>query len=78
MPDLIVTDLQMPAGGGAGLFDNVRQHPKTSMIPVVIVTAQDSEEVRQAALASGVAGYLPKPVDHDLLVRTLKSALGEG
>jgi CheY-like chemotaxis protein len=52
VPDLIVTDLQMPRMDGLGLVEAVRsRHPS---VPVVLVTAHRSEEIAaRAAMRSG-------------------------
>jgi two-component system, OmpR family, alkaline phosphatase synthesis response regulator PhoP len=76
-PDLIILDIRMPAGGGGGLFKNLQQHVRTSLIPVIFITAYPSEDVRDAAFASGATDFISKPIDPDELLRKVKSALGE-
>lgn len=57
-PDLVLTDLQMPVMSGLELVRQVREnHP---LIPVILMTAQGSEEIAVQALASGAASYVPK------------------
>lgn len=57
-PDLVLTDLQMPVMSGLELVRAVRdQYP---LIPVILMTAQGSEEIAVQALASGAASYVPK------------------
>jgi CheY-like chemotaxis protein/anti-sigma regulatory factor (Ser/Thr protein kinase) len=58
LPDLIVTDLQMPRMDGLALVQAVRgKHPS---VPVVLITAHGSEEIAARALRSGAASYVPK------------------
>lgn len=58
LPDVIVTDLQMPRMDGLALVQAVRcEHPT---VPVVLVTAHGSEEIAARALRSGAASYVPK------------------
>jgi CheY-like chemotaxis protein/anti-sigma regulatory factor (Ser/Thr protein kinase) len=58
LPDLIVTDLQMPRMDGLALVQAVRgRHPS---VPVVLITAHGSEEIAARALRSGAASYVPK------------------
>ena len=58
LPDLIVTDLQMPRMDGLALVQAVRsEHPT---VPVVLVTAHGSEEIAARALRCGAASYVPK------------------
>jgi CheY-like chemotaxis protein/anti-sigma regulatory factor (Ser/Thr protein kinase) len=58
LPDLIVTDLQMPRMDGLALVESVRSgHPS---VPVVLITAHGSEEIAARALRCGAASYVPK------------------
>ncbi len=76
-PDLILLDLQMPAGGGAGVFEALQKNVRTSLIPIIFVTAVTDGEVREACLASGAADFITKPVDPSDLLRRVRRALGE-
>ena len=73
LPDLIVTDLQMPRMDGLALVEAVRrEHPS---IPVVLITAHGSEEIAARALRKGAASYVPKRnLAHDL-AETLEQVL---
>ena len=44
-------------------------------IPVIILTGKDSLENQQRAVGSGVKAYLRKPVDNDVLLKTLQAVL---
>src|SRR5262249_37555573 len=58
LPDIIVTDLQMPRMDGLALVEAVRkEHPS---VPVVLITAHGSDEIAARALRSGAASYVPK------------------
>jgi CheY-like chemotaxis protein/anti-sigma regulatory factor (Ser/Thr protein kinase) len=58
LPDLIVTDLQMPHMDGLTLVETVRG--KYPTVPVVLITAHGSEEIASRALRFGAASYVPK------------------
>jgi len=65
-PDLLVTDLVMPEMDGLELTLKLRQ--SNPGLPIVIMTAQGSEEIAVKALAAGAASYVPKRiVAYDLL-----------
>ncbi len=65
-PDLIVTDLQMPELNGLELVQEVkRSYP---MVPVILMTAQGSEQIAVKALECGAASYVPKVRLSDELV----------
>jgi CheY-like chemotaxis protein/anti-sigma regulatory factor (Ser/Thr protein kinase) len=57
-PDIVVTDLQMPQMNGLDLVTAVRRN--YPLVPVVLMTAQGSEDIAVQALQKGAAGYLPK------------------
>ncbi len=58
LPDLVVTDLQMPEMDGLELVQLVRErHPA---IPVVLMTGYGSEAIAREAIEKGAASYVPK------------------
>ncbi len=57
-PDIVLTDLQMPEMNGLELVRAVRE--KYPLVPVILMTAQGSEEIAVQALSYGAAGYVPK------------------
>ena len=57
-PDLVITDLQMPEMNGLELVDAIKEDAPS--IPVILVTAQGSEEIAAKALQHGAASYVPK------------------
>jgi len=58
LPDLVVTDLQMPRMDGLTLVEAVRA--KYPSVPIILITAHGSEEIAARALRSGAASYVPK------------------
>ena len=58
LPDLVVTDLQMPEFDGLHLVQEINE--KYSNLPVVLITAHGSENIAAQALASGAASFVPK------------------
>lgn len=73
LPDVIVTDLQMPRMDGLELVRNVRQsYPQ---VPVVLITSYGSEQIAVDALRAGATSYTPKSMLQSALVRTVKQVL---
>ena len=63
-PDLVLLDLHMPALDGFGVLDQIRpQLTGGSYLPVLMLTADYSNETKRRALASGVKDFLTKPFD---------------
>lgn len=73
IPDLVVTDLQMPGMSGLELVSTVREH--YPLLPIVLMTAQGSEEIAVAALQQGAANYVPKRILAEELVDTVARVL---
>jgi CheY-like chemotaxis protein/anti-sigma regulatory factor (Ser/Thr protein kinase) len=73
LPDLVLTDLQMPEMTGLELVDAiVRRHPQ---LPVVLMTAQGSEQIAVEALHRGASSYVPKSSLAENLVSTVMNVL---
>jgi CheY-like chemotaxis protein len=45
------------------------------MLPVIVITGQDEPENRSRCLAAGAAAYLRKPLDDELLLKTIDRAV---
>ncbi len=71
-PDLILTDLRMPAGG---LDYVIRLRTVAPQCPIILMTAFGGPKVRAEALEAGVTAYLSKPVRMSELKAAVKDAL---
>ncbi len=73
LPDLLLTDLQMPEVGGLELTTQVSLlYPD---VPIVLMTAHGSEAVAAEALACGATSYVPKLQLNRLLLETVRPIL---
>lgn len=71
-PGCVILDVQMPGTNGL----EVQRRLAGTSIRVIIITAYDDVAVREQALAAGAAGYLRKPFNGSVLIRTVQIALG--
>ena len=74
-PDLVLTDFNMPNMDGLQLLMKLKQH--YAHVPVIIATAEGSEELAVTALQQGAASYVPKTLmarDLNRVVDTVLSA----
>jgi two-component system cell cycle response regulator DivK len=72
-PDLILVDINMPETDGLEVTASLRQMPDIGHVPIIAVTANVMEGVREATLAAGCSGYIEKPIDVDLLSALVRS-----
>ena len=69
-PDLVLTDVMMPRLDGFGLLRALRADPRTSSVPVIMLSARAGEESRVEGMEKGVDDYLVKPFSaRELLAR---------
>lgn len=76
-PDLILLDIKMPAGGGIGVMDNLRNSAATSVIPVIVITAYPNPEIQQKVLEMGAVDFISKPFKAEDVLSRIRKALGE-
>ncbi|HKW99331.1 MAG TPA: response regulator [Bryobacteraceae bacterium] len=76
-PDLVITDILMPAMDGYEFTRRLREDPRTASIPVIFFSANYLlEEARELASRCGVKHLLTKPCDPEDVLRTVDAALG--
>ncbi len=71
MPDLAVLDVMMPDMNGFELCRKLRQPPLNATMPIVMLTAMNSEIERQHALEAGANDIWSKPFDMELFRRRI-------
>lgn len=75
--DLVISDIDMPRMNGLELVRTIKQDPKLSSTPIVIVSYKDREEDRMRGLDAGANYYLTKSSFHDeSLVQAVEELIG--
>jgi CheY-like chemotaxis protein len=77
-PDLILMDIAMPHQDGLAATRRIREESELQEVPVVALTAFDTDGFRQAAFDAGFNGYLTKPIDFDRLKKLMRMLLSGG
>jgi signal transduction histidine kinase/CheY-like chemotaxis protein len=70
-PDLILMDVMMPVMDGNDTTRQIRRMPGVGDIPIIAVTASASAEDEHKSRDAGANAFVAKPIDHDLLLRTI-------
>lgn len=71
LPDLILMDIQMPIMNGYDSTLEIRKIPKAEKIPIIALTAGTIVGEREKCIEYGMNDYIPKPIDKELLIKTI-------
>jgi len=72
LPDMVLSDIEMPRMDGFDLVRNIRADQRLKALPVVMITSRIAEKHRDYAEALGVQGYLGKPYDEEHLLGLIR------
>ena len=73
--DLELADQNMPRLDGIGLTRRLREHPRFKGTPILILTTESSDQMKQAGRAAGATGWLVKPFDPNRLIEVLQKVI---
>ncbi|HEX8369011.1 MAG TPA: response regulator [Pyrinomonadaceae bacterium] len=73
LPDVILTDVEMPRMDGYELLATLRRQERLRRIPVVMITSRAGEKHRRKAFDLGVSEYLTKPYEDNILLDKIKT-----
>lgn len=76
-PDCILMDIIMPGMNGFQATRKLTHDPKTSNIPVIMVTTKDQETDKIWGMRQGAVEYIVKPVGQKELVAKIKTVMAE-
>jgi len=74
--NMIVTDLNMPVMNGLDFIRSLRQLPPYRGVPIVFLTTESDDGMKQQAKAAGATGWITKPFKQEQLVAVAKKLLG--
>ncbi|RFM33342.1 ATP-binding response regulator [Chitinophaga silvisoli] len=74
-PDIILLDSHLPDMDALVMLNKLKIIPHLKDIPVIITTGDVFEETRAAMMNAGVAGYITKPIDFNLLTQEINNCL---
>lgn len=73
--DLVLTDQNMPRLDGLGLTRKLREHDQYKSVPILMLTTESSDLMKQAGRAAGATGWLVKPFDPARLIEVIKKVI---
>jgi two-component system chemotaxis response regulator CheY len=74
--NLILTDQNMPRMDGLTLIKSLRALPQYKTVPILMLTTESSDAMKQQGKAAGATGWLVKPFDPQKLVEVVKKVIG--
>ena len=72
LPQVVLLDLNLPRVDGLEVLQRVRAHPKTKLLPVVILTSSTEERDLVSGYSLGANSYVRKPVDFEQFADSVK------
>lgn len=75
LPDLIVSDIQMPNSYGTTAFSILQDHPRTAKIPVIFMTGVPLENAKKILPDKPTVRLMGKPLDFNKLVALVDELL---
>lgn len=74
--DMIITDLNMPNMDGLTMIRTLRKSPAQCGTPILFLTTESEDAMKQQAKAAGATGWLVKPFVPDQLIKVVRKVLG--
>jgi CheY-like chemotaxis protein len=75
-PDLILMDIQLPGMDGLEATIKIKKDGSLNGIPVVALTSYAMQGDEEKALAAGCLGYITKPIETKIFLKTIQQYLG--
>lgn len=75
LPDLVILDLMLPGLDGMEICKMIKRDPKTSHIPIVMLTARSEDSDIVAGLELGADDYITKPFSPRVLIARVRAVL---
>lgn len=74
--DAVLTDLNMPVMNGIDFIRKYRTHPSSTGVPVVFLTTESDDGLKQQARSAGATGWIVKPFKQDQLLSVVRKVAG--
>jgi two-component system, chemotaxis family, chemotaxis protein CheY len=71
-PDVVITDINMPRLDGFGVLNAIRANVNFKTLPVLILTTESAQDLKNMAREAGATGWIVKPFDDGKLVSAIR------
>ena len=75
LPDIVITDINLPDIDGYQITDTLKKDQRTAHIPVIAMTANVMEKHKMEIAQAGCDGFIPKPINVDELPLQMENFL---
>jgi DNA-binding response OmpR family regulator/nitrogen-specific signal transduction histidine kinase len=75
IPDIVISDIMMPVKDGFTFTKNLKEHPLTSHIPIILLSAKNLVDDKLEGMEVGADAYLTKPFSSQLLRATVENLI---
>ena len=76
MPDVVITDINMPNKDGYAVIDDIRKGTENAFVPILVLTTESSAEAKAKARDAGATGWIVKPFNDASLISVLQRVTG--
>lgn len=74
-PELIILDLSLPGGDGFLLMERFRNLSRLAAVPIIVLSGEQSAEVRERALQAGAEAFFTKPPNEEDFLAAVEQGL---
>lgn len=74
-PDVVISDIKMKKMDGIELCQKIKNNPSVAHIPVILLTASSSDEIKLKGIEGGAEDYITKPFDKEIIVARVQNIL---
>ena len=75
LPELVLLDIMLPEEDGISILKSLRQNPQTASLPIIMLTAKNTEFDRVEGLDAGADDYISKPFGMMELIARIRAVL---
>lgn len=73
---LVLSDVNMPVMDGLQMVEHIKSDPSTKYIPIVMLTTESKEELKQKGRALGVKAWMVKPFNEKTFLKAVMKLIG--